>query len=224
MSNLPNNDKEKIKVYVNEYITNVTINRPNLRLLENDLYLENLFVDAVSGILHISGVVSHNDLADVSANQHHNEIHTLNSHSDVILANGAQLEQLTQGGNATSLHFHNDVPSHAVTHIDGTDDILNATVSQKGLMTSTQVQSLNDVVLISTDQTINSNKIINGNIKVNGTFTATSAVFIESETIGLSANYLELNSNETGVPSEDAGVYVNRGTSEIGRASCRERV
>ncbi len=51
MSNLPNSSKDKIKVYPNEYITNSTINRPNLRLLENDLYLENLVSGYDSSVL-----------------------------------------------------------------------------------------------------------------------------------------------------------------------------
>ena len=42
---------------------------------------------------------------------------------------------------------------------------------------------------------------------------ATSAVFLYTENIGLSANYAVLNTNETGAPSENAGVKVNRGTS-----------
>ena len=50
---LPNNEKEKIKIYANEYITTVTVNRPNLRLLENDLYLESL-VASISGYDDVS--------------------------------------------------------------------------------------------------------------------------------------------------------------------------
>lgn len=37
---LPNNEFKQIKVYPNEYINNVTMNRPNSRLLANDLYIE----------------------------------------------------------------------------------------------------------------------------------------------------------------------------------------
>jgi hypothetical protein len=36
---LPNDSLDKIKVYPNEYINNITINRGNSRLLENDKYL-----------------------------------------------------------------------------------------------------------------------------------------------------------------------------------------
>ena len=40
MSNLPNNENKKIQVFSNEYITTTSVNRPLLRLLANDLYLE----------------------------------------------------------------------------------------------------------------------------------------------------------------------------------------
>lgn len=39
---LPNREADKIKVFPDEYINNITINRPNLRLLENDKYLEGM--------------------------------------------------------------------------------------------------------------------------------------------------------------------------------------
>lgn len=39
---LPNSDEDKIKVYPNEYINNITVNRGILRLLANDLYLESI--------------------------------------------------------------------------------------------------------------------------------------------------------------------------------------
>jgi hypothetical protein len=45
---LPNSDFNKIKVYPNEYINNITINRPNGRLLDNDLFLYNLMISNVT--------------------------------------------------------------------------------------------------------------------------------------------------------------------------------
>jgi len=137
MSNLPNNNDEKIKVYPNEYITNITINRPNLRLLENDLYLENLFIDAVSGALDLSGLLDHDMLNDVTADQHHSQSHTIVSHSDTN-ATGTELNTLTDTSNADSLHTHSSF-AHAATHVNGVDDIQLATNSQKGLATSAQV-------------------------------------------------------------------------------------
>jgi len=39
---LPNENFDKVKVYANEYINHITINRGSGRLLENDLYLLSL--------------------------------------------------------------------------------------------------------------------------------------------------------------------------------------
>ena len=64
MSNLPNSTDEKIKVYPNEYITNITMNRPNLRLLDNDKYLENLVSGYDETVLDgLSGEVINNAAA-----------------------------------------------------------------------------------------------------------------------------------------------------------------
>jgi len=41
MSNLPNTESN-IRIYQNEYVSNITLNRPLQRLLKNDLYLENI--------------------------------------------------------------------------------------------------------------------------------------------------------------------------------------
>ena len=53
-----------------------------------------------------AGAISHDtDLTGVSADDHHNESHTAASHSDQG-ATGAELETLTDGSNADSLHAH----------------------------------------------------------------------------------------------------------------------
>ena len=91
MSNLPNSDNDKIKVYPNEYITNSTINRPNLRLLANDLYLESVIVS--SGILgldiiSLSSAVTGNTLdisyLDTRITIAENNILTLDSRIDQL--------------------------------------------------------------------------------------------------------------------------------------------
>ncbi len=67
-------------------------------------------------------------------------------------------------------------------------------------------------VALSGDQSISGTKSFEGDVRVNGTFYATSAVVIASEQIALSSNFLTLNSNVTGsLSGEDAGIIVNRG-------------
>jgi len=56
--------------------------------------------------------------------------------------------------------------------------------------------------------TFSSGVVITGDLTVNGTTTT-----VNTETINLADNIIILNSNETGVPSQDAGIEVERGTS-----------
>jgi len=56
--------------------------------------------------------------------------------------------------------------------------------------------------------TFSSGVVITGNLTVNGTTTT-----VNTETINLADNIITLNSNETGTPSQDAGIEIERGTS-----------
>ena len=57
-------------------------------------------------------------------------------------------------------------------------------------------------------KTFSDNLIISGNLTVNGTQT-----IVNTETLTIDDNILILNNNETGTPSEDAGIEIERGTS-----------
>jgi len=57
--------------------------------------------------------------------------------------------------------------------------------------------------------TVSGNLIVSGNLTVSGTTTT-----VNTETINLADNIITLNSNETGTPSENAGIEVERGTSD----------
>jgi hypothetical protein len=58
------------------------------------------------------------------------------------------------------------------------------------------------------DVTIGNNLIVSGNLTVSGSTTT-----VNTETILLADNILTLNSNETGTPSQNAGIEVERGTT-----------
>jgi hypothetical protein len=68
-----------------------------------DIYATNFYGNFAGTI--VSGTVDHDDLANVTADQHHNELHTIVSHSDTD-ATGSELNTLTDGSNADSLHTH----------------------------------------------------------------------------------------------------------------------
>lgn len=57
-------------------------------------------------------------------------------------------------------------------------------------------------------ETFASDVVISGDLTVNGTTTT-----VNTETINLADNIILLNSNETGTPSQNAGIEVERGTS-----------
>ena len=61
---------------------------------------------------------------------------------------------------------------------------------------------------IAGNKTFDNNVIVSGDLTVSGTTTT-----VNTETIKLADNIIELNSNESGAPSENAGIEVNRGTS-----------
>lgn len=90
-----------------------------------------------------------------------------------------------------------------VSNLSGNIDYLSAQIS--GLT--------GDYVTLDTEQTITANKIFDGDLRVNGTFTALSSVVITTEEFELSSNFITLNTNVTGAPTEDAGIAVSRGTS-----------
>ncbi len=62
------------------------------------------------GAAHEDHEHAHADLTGVSADQHHAEAHSVASHDDTT-ATGAELETLTDGSNADSLHTHAASPT-----------------------------------------------------------------------------------------------------------------
>lgn len=75
-----------------------------------DLVLKEDTIDhnSLTNTHNLTTDISHDSIADVSADDHHNESHTITSHSDIVDATGAQVEELTGGGD-TTLHDHNGI-------------------------------------------------------------------------------------------------------------------
>ena len=101
----------------------------------------------------------------------------------------------------------------------GSDIALTFSGSTIGTDDSSGVILDNDVTInnsldIDTDLTVgqsfsvSGNAIISGSLTVNGTTTT-----VNTETINLADNKITLNSNETGTPSQDSGIEIERGTS-----------
>ena len=88
----------------------------------------------------------------------------------------------------------------------GTDTLTFAGTSNEieTTVTDNQIQ-----IGLVDNPTISGNLIVSGNLTVSGTTTT-----VNTETINLADNIITLNSNETGTPSENAGIEVERGTSD----------
>jgi len=69
----------------------------------------------------------------------------------------------------------------------------------------------------SGDQTFDDNVIVTGNLTVNGTTTS-----VNSNTVNIGDNIIVLNSDESGTPSQDAGIEIERGTSTNVRFQFKE--
>ena len=101
---------------------------------------------------------------------------------------------------------------------DGTIDFVSTDTTYSagdGLdLSSTEFEVDSTVVRTSGTQTIagvktfSNNMILSGNLTVNGTTTT-----VNSNTVNIGDNIIVLNSDETGTPSQDGGVEIERGTS-----------
>jgi hypothetical protein len=94
--------------------------------------------------------------------------------------------------------------SATVLSIGATDeiDLTATTIDMNG------AADISGTLAVGSNLTVGGNTVITGNLTVNGTATSLS-----TEAITLDDNTIVLNSNETGTPSANAGLEIERGTS-----------
>ena len=108
----------------------------------------------------------------------------------------------------------NNVSDDAIslTAGDGLTGDLSFTLNGSAVSQTIDVDST--VVRTSGAQTIGGDKTFSDNVSINGDLTISGAVTTKlSETVNIEDNMVLLNSNETGAPTEFAGIEVERGTS-----------
>lgn len=96
----------------------------------------------------------------------------------------------------------------------GSDDVVSVgtdTLTFSGTANEIDTAVSNNEITIGlvANPTVSGNLIVSGNLTVSGTTTT-----VNTETIKLADNIITLNSNETGTPSENAGIEVERGTAD----------
>ena len=91
----------------------------------------------------------------------------------------------------------------AVLAVSGTSNEVNVSRSN-----GTVTVGLPDDVTITGQLNVGENVIVTGNLIVQGTTTT-----VNSETVNIADNIIVLNSNETGTPSQNGGITIERGTS-----------
>jgi hypothetical protein len=127
--------------------------------------------------------------------------------------------RLTEAGSvsvATTLNITGDTGSDGIAlltetlRFNGTSGITAAVFPNE---VAISVDST--VVRTSGNQTIAGNKTFSNNVIINGDLTVSGATTTKiSETVLIEDNIITLNSNETGTPSENSGIEVERGTSD----------
>jgi len=97
------------------------------------------------------------------------------------------------------------------TIAEGSSNLYHTTSRARGAISATGNISYNSstgVISLATNQDVTfDDVIVGGNLTVNGTTTT-----VNSNTVNIGDNIITLNSDETGTPSQDAGITIERGT------------
>src|SRR5210317_1966034 len=101
----------------------------------------------------------------------------------------------------------------SITVTDGTTSTatsLGGTITFSGTANEVEVGESSGTITVGLPDnvTIGNNLVVTGNLTVSGSTTT-----VNTETINLADNTITLNSNETGTPSQDGGIEIERGTS-----------
>jgi len=177
--------------------------------------------------------LSHDDLSGVSVDDHHDQVHTVVSHSDTT-ATGAELEILTDNSNADPLHFHDHgglaslgpdnhhAQLHQASHRPGGNDSLDlgvlgyaeVTASQSSITTEVDLTGLSIAITVGSSRRI----LITGHVAIDRTVSdglnrlrikegATVLVLRDMPVRGASEGAIELTTIVSKTPSSGPHTY-----------------
>ena len=161
------------------------------------------FTGALTG--NVTGTVSsvaNHDTGDITEGS--NLYHTTARARGAISATGSLSYNSTSG----VMSF---TQGNTDTVAEGSSNLYHTTARARGAISATGNISYNSstgVISLATNQDVTfDDVIVGGNLTVNGTTTT-----INSNTVNIGDNIITLNSDETGTPSQDAGITIERGS------------
>lgn len=113
-----------------------------------------------------------------------------------------------------------DADLTAIAGLAGTSGILTKTAANTWALDTTSYLSTADTTIVRTtgDQSIAGTKTFTGNVTIGNLTVSGTTTTVNSETVNIADNILELNSNfMTGDPTEDAGIQIRRGDNGVVR-------
>ena len=120
---------------------------------------------------------------------------SFNGSSDITLTTAQADDSVVLGTHTTGDYVDSLVAGTGVTLTDNTGEGATPTVAIGQAVSTTDNVTFNDMV-------------VSGNLTVSGTQTT-----VNTETLNLADNQILLNSNETGTPTQNGGIEVERGTA-----------
>ena len=158
----------------------------------------NVYADTFTGNLtgNVTGNLTGNVTGTVSSLSNHDTDDLTEGSSNLYFTN-ARVDSHLSGGTGVTYSSGTISIGQAVAT---TDNVTFNNVTVDGTLTSDDITSTNISVA--------GNATITGNLTVQGTTTS-----IDSNTVNIGDNIIVLNSDETGTPSQNAGIEIERGTS-----------
>jgi hypothetical protein len=182
---------------------NLTLNSGNV-VVGGTVSATGGFTGALTG--NVTGTVSsvaNHDTGDITEGS--NLYHTTARARGAISATGSLSYNSTSG----VMSF---TQGNTDTIAEGSSNLYHTTARARGAISATGNISYNSstgVISLATNQDVTfDDVIVGGNLTVNGTTTT-----VNSNTVNIGDNIITLNSDETGTPSQDAGITIERGTS-----------
>lgn len=183
---------------------NVTLNSGNI-VVGGTVTSTGGFTGALTG--NVTGTVSSiaNHDTDTLSEGSSNLYHTTARARAAISATGS----LSYNNSTGVMSF---TQGNTDTIAEGSTNLYHTTARARGAISATGNISYNSstgVISLATNQDVAfDDVIVGGNLTVNGTTTT-----VNSNTVNIGDNIITLNSDETGTPSQDAGITIERGTS-----------